>query len=194
MGMSVLSKPLVCRVTRSTSVQAAPACRVVCGTDVVLKGTHGYSRVVRARPSTNRRKLFVCSQHRHRFQPMSATPTRRRARQRQYLPHVRRRHRRHHPRLRHQRPRRPSAVRTHRWLPCGRAAPFTRRTACVPRLLQAQSRRSPSRRPRARRGRGAARRVRRVDARLLRRATRAQQVQRAHRACSSARCQRHWAT
>ncbi len=64
----------------------------------------------------------------------------------------------------------------------------------VPWLLQARSRRSPSRRPRARRGRGAARRARRMDARSPRRATRAKQFQKAPRSCSSARCQRHWAT
>ena len=64
----------------------------------------------------------------------------------------------------------------------------------VLRPLQARSRRSPSRRPRARRGRGAARRARRTVARLPRPATRAKQLQQAHRSCSSARCQRHWAT
>ena len=64
----------------------------------------------------------------------------------------------------------------------------------VPWPLQARSTRSPSRRPRARRGCGAARRARRMDARLPRRATRAKQLQQAQFPCSSARCRRHWAT
>jgi hypothetical protein len=68
------------------------------------------------------------------------------------------------------------------------------RSARVPWPLQARSRRSPSRRPQARRGCGTARRARRMDARLPRPATRAPQVRPAHRQFSSARCQRHWAT
>ncbi len=68
------------------------------------------------------------------------------------------------------------------------------RSGSVPWPLQARSRQSPSRRPRARRGCGTARRARRMDARLPRPATRASQVRPAYRQFSSAWCQRHWAT
>ncbi len=76
---------------------------------------------------------------------------------------------------------------------CALAGSHAAGSARVPWLLQARSRRSPSRRPRARRGRGAARRAHRMVARLPRRATRAKQLQQAHHSCSSARCQRQWA-